>query len=142
VKISLLLTTTFVALFSAAALSQVKSGSITTKNTDYIEALSVADQFMRDWQWRDQDDGFSLISDSLKSKESEDDLRMYISGLSNPHHEAYEIYSGSRLPDGRISFKVKMYESYTSYPNVYSEGPTTIIISKSAQGKWLVDKLP
>ncbi len=130
------------ALSSLPAVSGGKNGKEKTKNISYVEALSVADQFMTAWEWRRQDDGLKLISDSLKNKESEDDLRDYVSGISNPHHEAFEVYSGKKLPDGRISFNVMTYETYTGYPSVYPSGPTLIILSKDAHGKWKVDKLP
>lgn len=141
-KVSLFMMISFVALFSVAVIARGKSDAKEPRSIGYVHALSVADQFMTAWQYRNQVAGLALVSDSLKEKESEDDLRMYISGLSNPHHEAFEICSGKRLPDGSISFEVMMYETYTGYPNVYPAGPSQIVLSKNGRGKWLVVKLP
>ncbi len=128
--------------FSFPELSGDTKSANKAADNDYVSALSVADRFLTAWQWRRQDDGIALISGSLRKRMSEQDLRSYISGISNPHHEAFEICSGKKLDDGRMAFTIMLYEVYTGYPGVYPTGPSRLILSGDAQRGWLVDELP
>src|SRR5437868_13378646 len=67
---------------------------------DYVLALAAADRFLCAWRLRDQDAGLALVSDRLKRRRGEKELRSYLSGLSNPHHAAFEVSAGRRLKDG------------------------------------------
>jgi hypothetical protein len=110
---------------------------------DYILALTVADQFMYAWATRNQDDGLALISPRLKNKFPEEYFRFYFSGISNPHHQAFEVGRGKRLPSGEFSFPVSMYEHYTGQKeNVDRPKPLTIVVIQSGPESWLVDELP
>ncbi|MHB8653416.1 MAG: hypothetical protein ACYDA9_06010 [Terriglobia bacterium] len=110
---------------------------------DYVLALSAADQFMVAWATRNQDDGLALLSPRLKNKFPEDYFRYYISGLSNPHHEAFEVGRGKRLSSGGFSFPVVMYMHYTGQKeNISPPKPLTIVMIQAGPESWLVDELP
>jgi len=112
-------------------------------NQDYVLALSAADQFMVAWATRNQDDGLALLSPRLKNKFPEDYFRYYITGLSNPHHQAFEVGRGKRLPSGDFSFPVAMYMHYTGQKeNNNSSKPLTIVMIEAGPESWLVDGLP
>ena len=128
-------------LYPGLSLAQHRGHTMTSKEVAYALALSAADQFLTAWQFRRQDDGLALISDSVKQKNSEEDLRTYISGLSNPHHESFEICCGDRLKDGRFSFDVTLYEDVTG-DNTCSSRSAKIIVVEESKGVWLVDSLP
>lgn len=117
--------------------------SARSRGSDYVLALSAADRFLGAWQWRDQEKGLSLLSPRLRKSRSEDDLRMYISGISNPHHQAFEIGAGWRLKDGRYSFAVRLYEHYTAQKKLGPKPPLqTLVVVKTAPAEWKVDRPP
>lgn len=110
---------------------------------DYVLALSAADQFMYAWATRNQDDGLAMISPRLKNKFPEDYFRYYITGLSNPHHQAFEVGRGKRLPSGAFSFPVTMYMHYTGQKEAHGPPkPLMIVMIQAGPESWLVDELP
>ena len=127
----------------AAPAQRARSRAATGADQDYVLALTAADKFMVAWSTRNQDDGLALLSPRLKNKFPEDYFRYYISGLSNPHHQAFEIGRGKRLPSGGFSFPVTMYMHYsgqkesTPFPK-----PLTIRVIQAGPESWLVDDLP
>jgi len=110
---------------------------------NYVLALTAADQFMVAWATRNQDDGLALLSPRLKNKFPEDYFRYYVSGLSNPHHQSFEIGRGKRLPSGAFSFPVTMYMHYSGQKeNAPFPKPLTITVIQAGPESWLVDDLP
>ena len=87
----------------------------------------------------------SLLSSSLRGGESEDELRRYISGLSNPYHASFEIGPGKRLPDGRFAFEVRLYEHYRGQQiqeRRLRPRPSRLVLAQISPEDWLVDELP
>jgi hypothetical protein len=110
---------------------------------DYVLALSAANRFLYAWQMRDQESGLSLVSQRLKRAKSEEELRTYISGVSNPHHQAFEIGPGQRLKDGRFTFQVRLYEHYTAEKwKGQRPRPGRIVLVRLGPEEWRVDELP
>ena len=93
-----------IVLPNSAPAQKAKGTAAGTIDQDYILALTAADQFMYAWATRNQDDGLALLSPRLKNKFPEDYFRYYLTGLSNPHHQAFEMGRGKRLPSGAFSF--------------------------------------
>jgi hypothetical protein len=134
----------FLVLTSSLIFSQDSHKHSNRKDVDYMLALGSANQFLTAWQWRRQEDGLKLLSDSLKQRKSEEDLRLYLSGSSNPHHEAFEICSGKRLDKHRYSFKIQLFEAITGQ-EIWSDQcarSAIIVMVKEGQDKWVVDELP
>jgi len=113
-------------------------------DTDYVLALSSANTFLEAWRSRDQDSGLALLSDRLLKSRSEDEWRLAISGVSNPHHQSYEITRGHRLEDGRIQFSVWLYEHYTGERQAKSPRQISerIIVRKVRDDVWRIDEVP
>ena len=110
---------------------------------DYVRALSAANQFLFAWETRNQYDGLALLSSKLKNKYPEEYLRSYISGVENPHHQAFEIGRGKRLAAGRFSFPVVLYEHYTGQKETVAHPQAlTIVLTQAGSENWLVDELP
>ncbi len=110
---------------------------------DYVLALSTAYRFLCAWQSRDTHAGMKLLSSPLKAKRSEEDWNQYISGISNPHHESFEISSGTRLGDNRMSFEFLLYEHYTGEQwRKPRPAPAKIILIMAGAESWLVDEVP
>lgn len=67
----------------------------------------------------------------------------YLSGISNPHHQSYEVWNGRALARGRIRFLVRLYENYTAQP-WHGEMPpvSTIVLVQTGQWEWKVDRVP
>ncbi len=123
--------------------AQVKSQPNDFPNQDYVLALSTANRFLCAWLMREQEDGLALLSTGLKTKIAEEDLRSCISGLSNPHHEAFEVGPGEQFADGRFAYQVRFYEHYTD-KNESFERPkaSKIVVVHAGREEWLVDELP
>ena len=116
----------------SAPAQKAKSRALDAIDQDYVLALTAADQFMFAWATRNQDDGLSLLSPRLKNKFPEDYFRYYLTGLSNPHHQAFEMGRGKRLPSGAFSFPVAMYEHYTGRKETVAHPkPLTIVVIQS-----------
>jgi len=113
-------------------------------DTDYVLALSAADRFLTAWRNRDQDVGLALLSSRLVKSKGEQHWRNEISGMSNPHHEAYEISGGRRLGDGRFAFDVWVHAHYTGFrvEPVRKSKPSRIILMRVAPEEWKVDEVP
>lgn len=130
-------------LSSSAPAQKAKSRAATALDQDYVLALTTANQFLYAWATRNQYDGLALLSPRLKAKFPEEYLRSYISGLSNPHHQAFEVGRGKRLPSGGFAFPVAMYEHYTGQKEtVGPPKPLTIVVIRAGPESWLVDELP
>lgn len=113
-------------------------------DTDYIMALTTADRFMQAWSSRDAQGGYSLLTEQLQKSRDKADLMQAISGLSNPHHQAYEIADGRRADRDTFQFSVWTYEWYTGeqVPAAARPKPRTITLRLQSDGQWLVDQLP
>jgi len=130
-------------LLANSAPAQKTKSRAAAINQDYVLALSAANQFLYAWATRNQYDGLALLSPKLKNKYPEEYLRSYISGVENPHHQAFEIGRGKRLASGGFSFPVAMYEHYTGQkePDQHPK-PLAIVLIQSGPDNWLVDELP
>jgi hypothetical protein len=113
-------------------------------DSDYVLSLSTANKFLEAWRSRNQDAGLVLLSPSIRESRTDDEWRMAISGVSNPHHQSYEISGGKRLPDGRLQFDVWLYDHYTGQQDEPSTRgkPEHIILIKVNNKEWKVDEVP
>jgi hypothetical protein len=115
-----------------------------TIDRDYLAALQVANLFVFAWATRDDAAGTELISDrlqrDLKKGRGESWFKVYMSGLGNPHHEAFEIGPGRRLSPTRFVFPVRLYEIGSRDTQGYAY--TGIIEIMRQPDRWAVDKLP
>src|SRR5436309_15021895 len=110
-------TTIVAALTVSVILAGARDQRPTAATADYVAALSVANQFLHAWIQRDQSPGIQLMSPRLRSSPAADKsgevgswLEQYMSGLSNPHHVAFEIGQGRSVAKGRFEFPVVLYE--------------------------------
>ena len=122
---------------------QKPQGKVNGEDGNYVLALSAANHFLEAWRWRRREEEFKLLSDSLKHKLSEELQFEYLSGISNPHHEAYEICSGKWLSSHRISFQVQLFLAVTGSTS-WSQQPqrSRIVMERGANNEWRVDELP
>ncbi len=115
-----------------------------TIDRDYLAALQVANLFVFAWATRDTPAGMELVSDRLgrrlKKKKGESWFKVYMAGLGNPHHEAFEIGPGQRLSPTRYIFPVRLYEIGSRDTQGYAYMGTIEIMRQ--RDRWAVDKLP
>ena len=121
---------------------QRKAPASNALDQDYVLALWSAEQFLYAWATRNQYDGLALLSPKLKAKYPEEYLRSYISGVENPHHQAFEIGRGKRTSAGQLSFPVVMYEHYTGQKETLHPKPLSLTMIQAGPDTWLVDDLP
>jgi hypothetical protein len=83
----------------------------------YLETLQTANAFLWAWLTRDADGGLQLLSDRLRTQINDESwLRQFVVGLSNLHHQAFEIGHGRQQTPSRYAFPVTLYELYTGEP--------------------------
>ena len=139
----LLLCASFLLATSAPAQKTTKGHVREVIDQDYVLALSAANHFLSAWATRNEDDGLALLSPRLKNKYPEEYFRSFVSGVSNPHHQAFEVGRGRRLPTGAFAFPVAMYECYTGQKEPYDHPKAlTIVVIQSGPESWVVDELP
>lgn len=112
---------------------------------DYKYALKTADRYLYAWMMRDGSIAYDLISDKIKRNYTDlADFQKHFAGLSNPHHEAFEIMGCKRLSEDRIRFRVWYYEDYTGiYEPPYKRPVKSdyIELVRVNEDTWLVDEM-
>jgi hypothetical protein len=131
----------------AMSLTPTNAWPATTKHgnhappASYLEALQTANAFMWAWLTRDADEGLRLMSDHLLTKTHDEAwLRQFAVGLSNPHHQAFEIGRGRGESAKGYAFPVTLYELYTG--ERVGTGYHAILKVEQKEGKWRVNGLP
>ncbi|OGP72629.1 MAG: hypothetical protein A2V86_04270 [Deltaproteobacteria bacterium RBG_16_49_23] len=110
-------------------------------SANYLEALQTANAFLLAWVMRDAEVGLRLLSDHLRGKVNNDAwLRQFIVGLSNPHHQAFEIEAGRKLSDTRFIFSVTLYELYSGENMGFAYKGVMEVVKQG--NVWRVDRLP
>lgn len=61
-------------------------------------------------------------------------------GVSNPHHQSFEISSGWEINPNRFSFPVTLYEYYNGEPKAFEYISKIEVVQEG--GSWRVDLLP
>ncbi len=84
---------------------------------------------------RDAERGKMFLAEALRSSQSKDDWDLALSGVSNPHHAAYEIERWEKVGATKYRFYVWLYHHYTGEPNSKIEkGPAGIVeVDKEGQ---------
>ena len=110
-------------------------------SASYLEALQTANAFLWAWVTRNAEEGLQLMSDSLRAQIKDQSwLRQFVVGLSNPHHQAFEIGHGCQQTTSRYAFPVTLYEFYSG--EQLGTGYLGIL-EVARQGEvWRVDRLP
>ena len=116
-------------------------GHAASPSSDYLEATRVADAFLCAWRSREGETGLVLISRRLRSEaKGESWLRQFVVGISNPHHEAFEVGRGIKGNGQRYVFPVTLYEYYDGEPTGYAYSSKMEIVLDGET--WKVDHLP
>ena len=114
-------------------------------DNDYMYALKTADKYLYAWITRDGSMAYELISDNIKKEYKEKkDFQIDFAGVSNPHHEAFEIVGCKCRSKDRIRFKIWLYYHYTGVyvpPYIRQDNNAYIELVKIDEATWLVDKV-
>lgn len=131
-----------VALFLASPLHVAAASPQTPSEAPagYEYALFAADTFLFYWLRGHTSEAFGLLSPRLKKEITDPSwFKLYVHGLSNPHHQAFEVSQGTGSND-RYQFTVTLYEIATG--NLVGDKVTSTIVLVRQKGAWLVDRLP
>lgn len=111
---------------------------------NYLLALNTADKILVAWLNRDYKTGTELLTEKFKSSIKQEDLNMLFTGLSNPHHQGFEIVGKEYVDENTIRFQVWLYEYYTGETPTPTERPTSysLDVVKVNENTWLVNNLP
>jgi hypothetical protein len=110
-------------------------------SSEYLEALQMANSFLWAWVNRNAEVGLRLMSNRLRSQtKNEAWLRQFMVGLSNPHHQAFKIWSDQIERTNKYVFSVTLYELYTGEPK--GIGYTSDLEVVKEGNTWRVDRLP
>jgi hypothetical protein len=117
-----------------------------TQSAAYVQALQTVNEFLHAWLNRDADTRLRLMSAPLLKPPRGIDtetytsaLRMFMTGLSNPHHQAFEIGVG-RSRGGRYVFPIVLYEYYSGEPTAFRVVTTLEAVREGET--WKVAHLP
>jgi len=105
--------------------------------TEYIPALAAVDHFLQAWQAGDSENGIALLASRAKEAANTDAIEKF---LSNSTPSAYEIGHGKLLKPGRYEFPVVLVS--VSKNNRPHRRFSSIVIVRSGENDWAVDKLP
>jgi len=129
-----------VLLFSFLDSARASSASRNEVSSGYEQALLVADKFLWCWLTGNAEEADKLLSPRLKSQITDTSwFKMYIRGLSNPHHEAFEVGKGQGR-DEHYRFTVTLYELASGMTSG-DKTSSTLEVIKSGDS-WLIDRLP
>lgn len=111
---------------------------------NYLLALNTINNFSMAWLNRDYVKGVELLSEKTKNSVPLADLKMFFSGLSNPHHQGFEVIGKEQVDENTIKFQVWFYEYYTGEKPAPTERPEpqSIDVIKVNEDTWLVNNLP
>lgn len=140
--LSVLIWASLAAIRGAAASPQLRAPTAA-----YLQALRVADVFLTAWAQRDAEAGLPLVSAAVLARDPDSSrvdlrsgLRQYMTGLSNPHHEAFEIGAGRMAGSSRIAFPVWLFELYSGESTGVTYSDTLEVVWQGDE--WRVDRLP
>lgn len=110
----------------------------------YLHALETADEFLNAWRLRDWKSGPDFLTDRLKQQLTDQEIRGFFSGISNPHHHAFEIVGAGRPDEKTVRFHVWLYLYYTGTTPEPMRRPSPLVLEVVRVGpdRWLIDKLP
>lgn len=111
---------------------------------DYLQALNTADRYLYAWTMRDGSIAYELITQDLKKNYTDfNDFQLHFAGVSNPHHQAFEICGFQQMSEERICFRVWLYEDYTGVDIRQFKRPKPYLLElvKVDKEKWLVNNL-
>jgi hypothetical protein len=127
-----------------SATQQDNIEAIITVDKNYLLALNTVNNFLIAWLHRDSEKGTLLLTEKVKSSFPEVDVRMFFSGLSNPHHQGFEVIGNEYVGENTIRFHVWLYEDYTGETPLPAERPEpySIDVIKVKDDIWSVNNLP
>ena len=101
------------------------------------QATQAADMFLWAWMTCDTELGLQLLSRDLRRHvmaDSADWFETYMSGMSNPHHLAFEVTGGELLGATRAKFAVVLFEHYQGEPSTSRRKGAIELVLEPAPG--------
>lgn len=135
-------------LLAPASHPVAEAGGQSKPAAAYLEALRAANSFLAAWMRRDPQSGIALMCENLLTPNGDEIQRsaetswlsQYMSGLSNPHHQAFEVDAGIEAEPSLFRFPVTLYELYSGEPQGLRS--TSDLGIALREGRWCVAQLP
>jgi hypothetical protein len=102
----------------------------------YGSALAAANRFLHAWQTEDHETGIMMLSDMARQNVSPDELQSFFSPGPDA---AYEIARGKRVNSAAYEFPVVLFGASGTVSRPHA---CTVVVSRSGNNEWSVDKLP
>lgn len=111
---------------------------------DYLLALNTADEFLHAWLKRDWMEGPEYLTRDFRERAGEQAVKSFFSGVSNPHHQGYEIVGTERVASNVVRFHIRLYEYYTDTnpPPEPRPAPLDLDLEKVSEWSWKVKDFP
>jgi len=136
-----------VLLFSLLSVCTIPSfgksrASGTPVDLDYLLALSTADHFLQAWQTRDEEAGLLILTDHIRQRTREDQVRSFFSSPTCPR-TSYEIGRGRKRGSDRYEFPVALFQpSSRNGQKGMRPLTSTLTVVRSGKSEWAIDNLP
>jgi hypothetical protein len=104
------------------------------------EVIELVEQFLAAYVRRDQS-AIALFSPRVRESFSNEDLRSFMSGTSNPHHCGYFIHSITPYQDG-WTVVVSLFDHYTGYNLELDPEKNQCSFNVVREEQYVIDNLP
>lgn len=95
------------------------AGSGRNIDQDYVLALTTANEFLETWRHRTVPQAIALLSPEARRRYHDPEhLFQYLSGISNPHHQAYEVRMVAPSPRDESHFPCASTSSIPPNPGM------------------------
>jgi hypothetical protein len=140
-RLPLLILLLFLQSPPAAAVVPPRPTPTPAHSADYQEALNIADTFMWEWMTGKSDEAMALLSPRLAAAMTDNSWfrEHYIGGLSNPRHEAFQIWEGE---GGHKHYRFRVTLCELTPGQAFGLRFTSTIELVRVGTKWRVDHLP
>jgi len=127
--------------YGAVIYDTSETEGLTIITSDYLMALEAADLFLTACIQRESEMAFNLLSERVKNRYPKEDLLIELSGMSNPHYQAFEIFNGRQVENNLYEFQIYFYDYYTGQQVKFNreEEPQLLRLVKAQDNRWYID---
>lgn len=107
-------------------------------DSEYVLALASADRLLQAWHTQDSETGIAMLTERAKKRASAEGVESFFETSGS---RGYEIVHGRRLRAGMYEFPVVLLSTQAGSGEIHRHF-SSIVVSKTSNNDWAVDKLP